>query len=147
MQVIRGDIFAEERIIAHGCNTQGLMGAGFARQVADRFPYVKERYVAACRAGVFVLGYAQRVVDEVGDVIVYNLGTQNQPGRHATPWGVYLSFANMLENAIRNSVTRIAIPRIGAGIGGLDWDSQVVPMIEKARTDTGNHTDIVVYVQ
>ena len=146
MQVVKGDLFKSgERIIAHGCNCVGLMGAGVAAIVRNQHPVAYKRYLAAINAGVFNIGYAQFVLDEDNDRCIYNLATQHQPGKNATEWGVYLSFCNMLEHAKANHVTRIALPKIGSGIGGLDWDKQVIPSILAAKRDTRTTVELVVY--
>lgn len=145
-----GDLMeADEIAIAHGCNTQGLMGAGVARLVRDKYPDVYEAYKESCNSGVFQVGTAQAVWADPtnhGDRLVYNLGTQRFPGPDATVWGVFLSFANMAENAYWRKITTIAIPRIGCGIGALDWVSDVEPAIEKAiEWSSHPNLSIVVY--
>lgn len=139
-----GDLFeAEEEIIAHGCNTFGVMGAGVARLVREKHPYAYEVYRDACLAGTFVVGTAQPVWSD--DKIVYNLGTQRAPGPDATPWGVFLAFANMGEGLAVSDFYTVAIPRIGAGIGGLHWETQVAPAIQEAQIRCSRTFNVVVY--
>lgn len=146
----RGDIFQfGERVLAHGCNCLGLMGAGIAKEIAARFPIALHKNKIAVKAGVFVPGYAQFVVDEENDQCIYNLATQLQPGRVASEPRLdycYLAFANMLNHAMRNRISRIAIPRIGAGIAGLQWED-VESMLDHAFgvTHTENEITVVVY--
>lgn len=142
----RGDLFAsDERVIAHGCNCQGVMGAGVALIVAQRYPIVKKKYKAAVNAGVFNLGYAQFVLDEENDRGVYNLATQKQAGPNGSRWGVFIAFANMFEHAAANNIVRIGMPRIGCGIAKLDWDNDVLPMIELARDGSKYPIHLAVY--
>lgn len=145
-----GDLLeAPEIALAHGCNTQGLMGAGVARLVRDAHPSVYDAYRAACNEGTFRVGsalgvWADPATDGV-DRFVYNLGTQQNPGADATVWGIFLSFANMAEDAKARHISAVAIPRIGAGIGGLAW-LEVEPAIEQAITySTHPNLAIVVY--
>lgn len=147
-----GDLMeATEIAIAHGCNCQGLMGAGVARLVRDNYPDAYEAYRAACRNGTFRVGtafavWADPLLARKGDRLVYNLGTQRFPGADATPWGVFLSFANMAEHAYNAGLHEVAIPRIGAGIGGLDWERDVVPAIgEAVQRSSHPNLSIVVY--
>jgi O-acetyl-ADP-ribose deacetylase (regulator of RNase III) len=121
------------------------MGLGVAKEVATRYPTVKKKYKAACNAGVFNLGYAQFVLDEENDQAVYNLATQKQAGPNGSRWGVFLAFANMFEHAAANNIVRIAIPRIGCGIAKLDWNEDVLPMIELARDGSKYPIHIAVY--
>ncbi len=145
-----GDLFqAREVAIAHGCNTQGVMGAGVARRVRDLYPTVYERYAASCYDGQFRVGTAQAVWADpdrdAADRLIYNLGTQHFPGADASIWAVFLSFANMAEDAHTRHINTVAIPRIGCGIGGLDWN-EVAPAIEQAVEYSNHpHLSIVVY--
>lgn len=119
-----GDLLgSEEKFIAHGCNTQGVMGRGIARLIAERYPEVEHTYRVACRAKDFRVGSCQDVfVPEEGRTI-FNLGTQRFPGKDATYWAVMLSIGNLFEWCRTMNVARVAIPRIGCGLGGLDWNS------------------------
>lgn len=141
----KGDLFTSgERVIAHGCNCIGVMGAGVAKIVANKYPLAKRKYKAAVNAKVFNLGYAQFVLDEENDICIYNLATQKQPGANASKWGIFLAFSNMFEHANANNITRIAIPKIGSGIGGMKWDD-VVEMINLAWLGAKYEIQIVVY--
>lgn len=146
-----GDLLeAPEMAIAHGANCQGLMGAGVAKLIRAKYPTVYSAYLAACMDGSFRVGTAQPVLVDPAiygsQAVVYNLGTQHFPGADATAWGVFLSFANMAEHAVRNGINTVATCRVGSGIGGLNFDRDVVPGIEEALARS-NHPglDIVVY--
>lgn len=143
---VQGDLIkSDERVIAHGCNCQGLMGAGIAKQVRQAHPIAYEKYMAAIRAGVFVKGYAQKVIDTDGDRIIYNLATQVNPGADGSPWAILLAFCNMFESINACGISRVAIPKIGAGIARLDWEEEVLPAIERAYVLCGGGPEIVVY--
>ena len=122
-----GDLFEYEgEAIAHGCNTKGLMGAGIAKIVAERYPEVHRFYVKSCgpyvpACDLFVPGDAQVILVDAQDRFVVNLATQDHPGAHATYWWVMLSMANMFERLRLLEIDAVAIPRIGCGIGGLKW--------------------------
>lgn len=143
-----GDLMAaDEPAIAHGCNTHGVMGAGVAALVRRKYPEVFLAYSNACDTGRFRIGTAQPVVADDGLTSrwVYNLGTQENPGPDATTWGVFLSFANMAEDARVRGIDAIAIPRIGCGIGGLKWDAVEANIIAAIHHSTHPNLSIVVY--
>lgn len=143
-----GDLFEYEgEAIAHGCNTKGLMGAGVAKIVADRYPEVLHYYQATCGPYAsavrrFVPGDAQ-VCGTPSGVYVVNLATQDHPGAHATYWWVMLSMANMFERLRLLEVDAVAIPRIGCGIGGLVWHG-VEEVIKVAQANVPG-VKVVVY--
>lgn len=145
-----GDLMeADEIAIAHGCNCQGMMGAGVARLVRAKYPDAYDAYKRACDNGMFRVGAALPVwntPDVVPDRLVYNLGTQRFPGSDATAWGVFLSFANLAEHAYTIALHEVAIPRIGAGIGGLNWNHDVEPAINEAiRRSSHPNLSVIVY--
>lgn len=144
-----GDLIASnEPVIAHGCNVRGTMGAGIAKQIAETYLDVVANYKVACRKNIFRLGTAQPIwtgYDTRMERCVVNLGTQHNPGRSATEWAVFLSFANLAEYCHRIGIPRVAIPRIAAGIGGLSWDRQVLPAITEAMERASKPLEIVVY--
>jgi O-acetyl-ADP-ribose deacetylase (regulator of RNase III) len=141
-----GDLLqASEEAIAHGCNTHGVMGAGVARLVRQKYPEAFFAYREACLSHRFFVGTAQDVVDANVEKVIFNLGTQKAPGPDATPWGIFLSFANMGESLIGLNLYEVAIPRIGAGIGGLHWETQVVPAIQEAQLRCSRTFNVVVY--
>lgn len=144
-----GDLFEYEgRVIAHGCNTKGLMGAGIARIVSDRFPNVYTEYVAACSTynlttSRFVPGDAQLCYVDDSMRIVVNLATQDHPGANATYHWVLSSFCRMFELMRTLGFSEVAIPRIGCGIGGLNWHG--VSEVIKIAQATVPGVKVVVY--
>lgn len=144
IEYVVGDLLAsDEPVIAHGCNTVGVMGAGIARAVAAKWVEVYYRYEDACSLGLFDAGSAQRCPTS-DHRVVYNLGTQRNPGASATYWLVFLSFANLFESMKTWGHDRVAVPRIGCGIGGLEW-SGVEGAIEAALDNVGHDIEVVVY--
>ncbi|MGE0342585.1 MAG: macro domain-containing protein [Porticoccaceae bacterium] len=149
-----GDLLAsKESTIAHGCNTVGAMAAGIAGQIAAKYPNVRSAYGEACSTHNFYLGCAQPVqafegTRRVGDAparLVYNLATQLIPGPDARVNAITLAFANMAAHALNNDIDRVAIPRIGCGIGGLKWDDDVLPAIRTGLRLGGYYLEIGVY--
>jgi O-acetyl-ADP-ribose deacetylase (regulator of RNase III) len=143
-----GDLLKSgEPVIAHGCNTHGVMGAGIAKQVAFMYPDAYQQYRKACHNRSFRVGSSQYiwVRNHGNERILFNLGTQEHPGADATAWGIFLSFANLAESCYRLNIPVVAIPRIGAGIGGLGWQTDVVPAIEEAMDRATRPVNITVY--
>lgn len=141
---------SDERVIAHGCNTMGAYGAGIAGQIARRWPQARRAYGEMLNRSEFRLGSAQLVDLLDGsstseNKFLFNLGTQRKPGRDASIWGVFLSFANMAEVCAVSGFDRVAIPRIGCGIGGLSW-IEVRPAIQEAvERSSKPDLEIIVY--
>ena len=127
-------------IILHGVNCQGVMGAGVAKDISDKWPKVKERFLAF-PASSKNLGHINIIlVDD--DIAVFNCYTQEFYGQQKKK---YASPGAINECLIRVAVLRVMAgkkglsakiytPKIGCGLGGLDWDTEVEPIF-KATED------------
>ncbi len=120
---------------AHGCNCAGSMGAGIAVEFARRSPAMLREYKRWCRDGRLALGKVF-VWEEVGAPWVYNLGTQKHWRSNAELWAIEEAMGRMLEHAGANAVQRIGLPRVGAGLGGLDWQGEVKPLMARLGEQT-----------
>lgn len=123
-----GDLFNTDiKYILHGTNSRGVMGSGIAKTVRELYPEAYEKYALWCSKG-FRLGSSLVVACE--DKVVINAVTQQNYGKVAIQTGPnpvrYVSYDavseifKQLEESIPN--TTIAMPRIGASLGGGDWD-------------------------
>lgn len=131
-----GDMFTTTLpAIAHGVNIKGYMGAGVALHVKRNFPNVMAPYKAACKSKELVAGGFQAVkVKENPDFWVLNLASQDELGNHARMEWLESSMEEAVAFAKANEMEGFAIPRIGAGIGGLDWETEVKPYLEKVAS-------------
>lgn len=138
-----GNIFKIEGVTsyAHGCNCAGAMGKGIALQFRAKFPDMYRIYKQMCKSGRFNLG---DVYDyDYGGGHVYNLGTQKSWGPCAKLRYIEESVRKMCELAIADNIDAIALPAIGAGLGGLNWDD-VKRTITKVAEDFSQVTLYVV---
>jgi len=135
MQMVRyiefGNIFKINGVVnyAHGCNCAGAMGKGIAVEFKARFPKMYNEYKALCKSGKFTLGSVFEYC--YGEGYVFNLGTQVSWTTRANLEAVGEAIEKMVSIAATLKVDKIALPRIGAGLGGLDWNDVKV-LIERA---------------
>ena len=130
----QGNIFNLEGIqnFAHGCNCAGAMGKGIAIQFKEKFPKMYLEYKRLCKEGLFSLGDLYTYNYENGTV--FNLGTQTTWKTKADINAVESSLVKMLSYAHQNNIFKIALPKIGAGLGGLNWND-VKFVIDKVAKD------------
>jgi O-acetyl-ADP-ribose deacetylase (regulator of RNase III) len=127
IKFVSGDLFNNlygVEAYAHGCNCQGSMGAGIAKDFRERYPQMYEQYRLMCKAEPrqFNLGDAW-LWKENDKPAVFNLGTQERYWRAMASYpAIEQAFISMKEIADKEGIRSIAIPRIGVGFGGLDWD-------------------------
>ena len=133
----KGDIFRIDGVssYAHGCNCAGAMGKGIAVQFKSKYPDMYLEYKQLCKENKFCPG---DVFDyDYGNGHIYNLGTQATWRTRAKIEYIEKALIQMLELASGDNVTAIALPAIGAGLGGLKWDD-VKAVLNKVSNDYPN---------
>lgn len=138
---VTGNLFTTTGLdaLGHGVNCQGRMGAGIAVDFKRRWPTMYHRYRVACSSGM-------RPGDclacpEGSPLWIYCLATQPRPGPCASLPAIQAAVQRMVAHARAAGVTRIGLPRIGAGLGGATW-GDVRAVIEAAAA--GSPVEIVV---
>lgn len=137
-----GDIFNLQNIpnYAHGCNCAGAMGKGIALQFRDKFPEMYVEYKKMCKEGRFVLGDIYAYNYGIGTI--FNLATQVTWRTKADIKAIEDALVKMLNYADENRIHEIALPKIGAGLGDLNWND-VKSIINKTAI---NYPQINLYV-
>ena len=141
---IKGDITETElKYIGHGVNCQNKIGSGVAKALYEKFPEVKEQYHKFFEypRGKSPLGCSQLVHTKEGKRI-YNLFTQEYYGYDEKRYVNYAALVNcFMELAEFRAGETIAIPKIGCGLAGGDWN-----IVEQLINDTvGDDLEIWVY--
>lgn len=147
IEYVKGDVLEAPAgsIIVHGCNTAGVMGSGVALAVKNKFPGAFEVYVREHYERGLDLGSNTYYIDESGIVIV-NAITQKHYGRTGQRYVNYEAVAQSFDDIIRFIDERrffqeatpwdtIAFPKIGAGLGGGNWNI-IQAIIDEAIPDT-----------
>jgi O-acetyl-ADP-ribose deacetylase (regulator of RNase III) len=147
LKYIKGDLFATDcDIIAHGCNTQGGFASGVAGQVARLYPRVREAYLRKHETTGWELGQIQFCMtgNDRPPLWIVNMATQDSYGRTGVHVD-YLAVEQCFKALFRHCEylgDRIAIPRVGAGLGGGDW-SRIESIILKQLV--GRNLEVNVY--
>lgn len=113
-------------IIAHGCNAQGKMGSGFAKELRNRYPMAYDDYKAYEKERGFLrigkISYS--AIND--DLVVANCITQEYYGNDGAKYVSYDAIddvfkeLNIFCNAERN--IHVHFPKIGADLGGGNWN-------------------------
>ena len=137
-----GDLFEFDfPAYAHGVNCHGVMGSGIAPLFKQRWPRMYAAYKVACARGLLTLGSVFPWSDQ-GTPVIYDLATQDKPGRNARLDAVRSTLEIMVEHAEENQVHTVGMPRIGAGVGGLNW-ADVRDIIEEVCGPSRVHVVVV----
>jgi len=121
-------------------NTVGVMGAGLAKQFADRFPGMLEFYQQFCAAGLIEIGklYAFRITEgcpfEHPKYII--LFPTKKHWKNPSKYEYLATGFEILEEKCQKlGISRVAMPKLGCGLGGLDWE-KVFKMIREKFADS-----------
>jgi O-acetyl-ADP-ribose deacetylase (regulator of RNase III) len=135
-----GDLLtADADALVNAVNTVGVMGKGIALQFKCAYPANYAAYRAACakkevRLGhVFVfdstrLGHRRYVI---------NFPTKGHWRAYSNLSDIQTGVADLVRVVRERQITSIAIPALGCGTGGLEWD-EVRPVIEQAFAEIPN---------
>ena len=120
-----------ENFIAHGVNCRNKMGSGVAKAIFTEYPEVKEEYHKFWNekahlegwSGENFLGVVQQVSVHDGK-IVFNMFTQLNYGYDGKLYVDYNAIKKCFDYLVENCyyVKKIAIPKIGCGLAGGEWE-------------------------
>lgn len=136
---------AEVEVLVNAVNTVGVMGKGIALMFKQRFPKNMQEYAAACKAGHVQTGKMFITSTEAasGAKWIVNFPTkQHWRGYSQMEW-IDTGLIDLRRFIIDNNIKSIAIPPLGAGLGGLRWQD-VKPRIVKALHDLSD-VNIIIY--
>lgn len=114
-------------------NTVGVMGKGIALQFKQTFPHNYSLYKQACLNGTLTTGKILAIKDSellLGERLIINFPTKQHwkmPSRYEYIESGLIALVAYLK---KNRVNSLAMPALGCGNGGLDWN-KVRPMIEQ----------------
>jgi O-acetyl-ADP-ribose deacetylase (regulator of RNase III) len=139
IEFVNGNILeAPVSVWVNPVNCVGVMGAGLALEFKKRYPEMFYDYQGACAWRDLIPG-GLHIWSNAKGVWIINLATKNHwRGKSRYEWiegglkrlRLYLQLANH---------TKIALPTLGCGCGGLDW-ANIKPIIVKYLEDIDVHT-------
>lgn len=137
IRYVQGNLLdAQAEALVNAVNTVGVMGKGIALAFKQRFELNYGLYAAACRAGEVQVG--RMFVTETGELTdprwIVNFPTKQHWRQPAQLAWVTEGLADLHRFIRLNGVRSIAIPALGAGLGGLAWPD-VRAAIEAALAD------------
>lgn len=136
---------ADVEAVVNTVNTVGVMGKGIALMFKEAFPDNYTAYQAACKRGEVTVGrmfITERRSLVAGPKWIINFPTKDH-WRNPSKLTWIIEGLDDLKGAIqRHNIGSIAIPPLGSGNGGLDWN-EVRPRIVAALGDMD--VRVVVY--
>ena len=122
----RGNILeSEAEALINTVNTQGVMGKGIALQFKNTFPNNYKLYHDACKNGKFKIGDLLVFEDNgliVGKKIIINFPTKTSWRKPSEYSYIEKGLDELIKVIEKNNIKSVAIPPLGSGNGGLDWN-------------------------
>lgn len=121
---VSGDLFqTNDTYIMHGCNCQGVMGAGVALQIKKRWPEVYESYRRYCDTFTpeEILGSVHAYKTNDKKHIILNAFTQLKTGSRKQVSYDAIDEVTRYVNTVAPVNSYISMPAIGSGLAGGDW--------------------------
>ena len=120
-----GNILAEDaEALVNTVNCVGVMGRGIALQFKNAFPDNFKAYVAACRSGAVRPG--RMFVFETGTLTnpryIINFPTKRHWRGNSRLEDIKAGLTDLTRQIRERGIRSIAIPPLGSGLGGLEWD-------------------------
>lgn len=140
-----GDLLgADVDAVVNTVNTVGVMGKGIALQFKRAYPTMFREYARLCKGGLIQLGTVHVWSTELMQPrFVINFPTKGH-WRAGSKIADIRTGLNSLVQVIReHNITSIALPPLGCGNGGLNWDD-VEPLIREAFAALPD-VDVVVF--
>lgn len=157
IEIINGDLLQSNLpLIAHQTNCLGVMGAGIARSIKNKWSNVYTQYADICKNfedSKDLLGKCQIcVTGEFPIKFVANLFGEYSFTESVAPFENRHTDYDALKKALLNlkafcedeEVTEVGIPyKLGCGLAGGDWDGVVYPMLQELFA---NDSTITLYI-
>lgn len=142
IELSRGDIVkADAEALVNTVNCVGIMGRGVALQFRKAFPSNFRDYRASCDRKELRPG--RMLVHDLGRLAnpryIINFPTKRHWRGKSRIQDIEVGLAALIEEVWARNIRSIAVPPLGCGLGGLDWD-EIRPRIERAfQTVPGVH--------
>ncbi len=134
IELTQGNILkAEAEALVNTVNCAGLMGKGIALQFKKAYPENFDAYHKACAVGKVQPGrmFIFDLHSMLNPKYVVNFPTKRDWRANSRYEDIESGLQALVADIRRLGIRSIAMPPLGCGLGGLDWN-KVRPMIERA---------------
>ena len=139
-----GDIFTSScDFLINPVNVVGVMGKGLALEFKKRFPKNFQAYQKCCKDGSFVVG--KLLVVPENEKAIINFPTKKHWKDNSELNYIVLGLEKLKIAVQRYNIKSIAFPKVGCGLGNLDWND-VFPLIEAFSNSIDQNILVEVYI-
>lgn len=138
-----GNIFSSDaRALVNTVNCEGIMGKGLAYQFKEKFPLMEKDYKITCKRQELIPGKLH-FFRENGKIII-NFPTKNKWRETTKIEYIESGLRELRSELIKQEISSVAIPPLGSGNGGMDWNKVKIKIIGELD-DISEKISIEVY--
>ncbi len=140
IKYVKTSIFdSPAQTLVNPVNCVGVMGAGLALEFKKRYPEMFDLYKFRCRTGHVAIG--QLDLHEGKDKWILNFPTKYRYDDNSKYHYLFAGLDAVNHTVKDYGITSIAFPKLGCGLGGLDWT-----VVKAIMTEYLSALDIPVYI-
>ncbi len=125
-----GDLLqSDAQTLANPVNTVGVMGKGLAAQFKAAYPAMFDEYRALCENGQLSVGKLH--LYKGPQKWILNFPTKTLWRSQSKVEDIEAGLKRFVDIYEPWGITSVAFPKLGSGLGGLDWDAQVHPLMHE----------------
>ena len=151
LEYVKGDLFkhAQDRnVIAHICNNKGGWGAGFTGALSQfcKYPEIYYRQKTQYLLGTTDILDIYFNFSETIHLYVANMIAQDGYSSKGKPACDLLALQTCLLSVSAHAKMyncEVICPKLGAGLGGRNWNREIIPLIDLCLVSKG--IDTIVY--
>jgi|ERR1035437_7335793 O-acetyl-ADP-ribose deacetylase (regulator of RNase III) len=132
---------ANTEALVNTVNCEGYMGKGIAYQFKKQFPSNNDAYVKACKSGELAIGNVFPFKED--GKIILNFPTKNKWRENSKYEYIKKGLISLHSIINKFSIKSIAIPPLGCGNGGLQWDR--VKEILSSELNNLNNVEVIIF--
>ena len=130
IQYISGNLFTSNaKVLVNTVNTVGVMGKGIAYDFKKYYPKMFEEYKQLCDTNQLNIGDLQ--LYKTTNKWILNFPTKEHWRSPSKIEFIEKGLQKLVQDAHKLQINDIAMPKLGCGNGGLDWENEVKPLVEK----------------
>lgn len=134
LMYVQQDIFkSPAQVIVNTVNTVGVMGKGIAKRYKEIYPDMYKQYQKFCEQHLLDIG--KLWIYKSNTKWILNFPTKKHWRNPSKIEYIEQGLKKFVETYEEKGVSSVSFPQLGCGNGGLDWENEVRPLMEKYLKD------------
>ncbi len=134
---------SDAQVLVNAVNTVGVMGKGIAKEFKRRYPEMFKQYKDYCDSHILDIG--KLWIYKAPDRWILSFPTKRHWGGRSRIEYIEAGLKKFVANYKARGIKSISFPMLGCENGGLDWESQVKPLMKKYLSSLPINTYIHLY--